>query len=214
MEEETARSPLSETPEEEKPETEEQGLVCDTCFNDNLLKAVGIQRCLRCSKIFCIHFNSPVDIKYCVNCMSDISLTVEKIYKVYEIYDENNNKIERRRAKGTEYKMGGLDWLFAERKIYNMNEAELELALEYYRELVKLILNEREIRKMEAKHRFANKKVGRPVSSPVAVTATVEVKKTVQTVSSKKKAQFEALFNMLISQGMTPEQIAKLGKKG
>lgn len=210
MEDETARAPLSETPDEEQPEQE---LVCDTCFNDNLLKAVGIQRCLRCSKIFCIHFGSPVDIKYCVSCMSDISLNVETIYKVYEVYDENNNKIERKRARGTEYKMSGLDWLFAERKIYEMNEAEMEMALEYYTGLVKLILNEREVRKVADRHRFANKKIGRP-ASPVTVTTTTEVKKTVQTVSSKKKAQFEALFNMLIAQGMTPEQIAKLGKKG
>lgn len=201
--EENLPEPLSETQEE---------LVCETCFNDNLLKAVGVLKCEKCDKIFCIHFASRIDPRYCVNCMSDASLTVEEIRVIRERYDEQKDKVIKYIRKATKYTIDGNDWMFAQRRIKQLTDPELELALEFHRGLCSLILQEAEARKAEKKHKLAGVKVIHNPIGSTTVTSSTTTHKTVKTSSTKQSAAVSALYQMMLAKGLTPEQIATMVK--
>jgi len=55
--------------------------VCDVCLELNLTHKTEAQRCERCEQQFCLHFASTVDVSYCVNCLSNISVTKQTISK-------------------------------------------------------------------------------------------------------------------------------------
>jgi len=184
--------------------------TCERCTNDNLLKNVGIRKCTRCTQLYCIHFASLLEgNEYCVECLSDLTLLKnEEVYsrKDYDLLADKE-RIVRRRA--TTYKIGGLDYLFAQRRNAAMSDAELELKIEYFREQTTSMIIEREERKIKKSHEKTIK-IGATTTTTTVSTSTGT---TSQTVVEKKKNQ----LNNLLS-GMKPEDalaiFAKLMGKG
>ena len=178
---------------------------------------------MRCEQAFCFHFASSIDAQYCVNCMSNISVTKQVITKEYVHRDEERQvtSIYRRRAREVQIK--GLDWLFAQRRIPDQSDVELDLTIEYHRNILQLLLTEQEQRRNAKMHRYAGVRVvpvpsGQPKAgdpTKVSSTTTTTVKKT-RTVSKNKAAeQAAAVLNSLLAGGMSIDDILKKmqGKK-
>lgn len=192
--------------------------VCDICIEDNLTAQAGIQGCKRCGNPFCIHYASKIDpICYCVDCMSDLTLTKETITKTYvhEKWDPKTDTTYQtapytRRARLI--KVGGLDWLFAQRKILTLTDPELDMMIEYHRQLMTQIYAEADRRRTEKAHRYAGVKVVIPSASTqtTQTTTTTVTKKTTKTISSNKaQAKIDALMASLLASGMSQEDIMK-----
>lgn len=187
-------------------------LVCDVCLELNLTQRSTII-CKRCGESFCFHYTSNVDADYCINCMSDVSVTKSVITKTYESTGEDGEKhFYRRRAR--DIKIDGLDWLFTQRKIPEYSDAELELTIEYHHARLGLMLAETEKRRTEKMHRYAGVKVVIPTTSGTATTSTTTVKKTRVISKNKANEQIAALAKSLLAQGISLDQIiAKIGGK-
>lgn len=174
-------------------------LVCDTCFGDNLLKCVGIQKCLRCEKAFCIHLASKADpCHFCVNCFSDLKVTIsDPEVQVIEHYNPATNQTVRfeRHPRGRRIKLEGGGYFFAQRMIEQMNDAEREMFIEHHRAMLGLLLNENEIKRAEKAHKAAGVKTpSTTLSSPAAVPVvkTTVTRTTRTTVSKQDKAREQA----------------------
>lgn len=194
-------------------ENECSALVCDLCMRENLSKKVGVAQCSRCAQAYCIHFSSLADAEhYCVSCLSDIEMHDEIVTKTVEHYNEETDKTTRRSRSARQITMGGLDWLFVQRKIYDYSDAELMLAIEYHGQRKQLLEKEQERRKLEKAHRYAGVKVQNIALSPVTQsTTTVHVsKKTTSTKSTKAAAQATALIASLLANGTSLDDL--LGK--
>src|SRR5271157_4849219 len=66
--------------------------VCDVCLELNLTHKADIVICERCEKPFCFHFSSNIDVQYCVNCLSDVSVSNSIITKTYEHKNEETGQ--------------------------------------------------------------------------------------------------------------------------
>lgn len=199
-------------PSESQPETEEQHIssqVCDVCLKDNLLQKVGIIYCGRCKSPFCLHFASKIDVQYCVSCFSEMTLTREDVRKIIERYDVETDTIKKYSRKARRVLLEGEAWLFAQRQIKELDEAEQDMVIEYHRQLLQLLLNEREERKVKKMHRFKSVKIG--VSSVTSnTTTTTTTKKTSKTSSTTTQAKVSAIVGALLAKGKTMDEIAKL----
>ncbi|SRR6266567_101266 len=188
--------------EAEPPETPHlTSTVCDCCLELNLTHPAQIITCEHCEQAFCFHFASSIDARYCVNCMSDLTVTKQTITKEYIHRDEQEHitSVYRRRAR--EVKIGGLSWLFAQRKIVDLSDVELDMNIEYHRNLLVLLIDEQERRRTARMHRYAGMKskgVSIPTPSGGASVTQTTVKKT--RTMSKNKAQ-EQLNALLASMG-------------
>ena len=173
--------------------------VCDCCLELNLTHPAQIIRCEHCEQAFCFHFASSIDARYCVNCMSDISVTKQTITKEYIHRDtsENITSVYRRRAR--EVKISGLSWLFAQRKIVDLSDVELDMNIEYHRNLLVLLIDEQERRRTARMHRYAGMKAHIPSPSGVNVTNSTQttVKKTRTISKNKAQEQLAALLGTL-----------------
>jgi 23S rRNA maturation mini-RNase III len=188
--------------------------VCDVCIHDNLLKTVGIQTCHRCYNPYCIHFASKADaLHYCVSCLSDLQLTTETVSQITEHYNEKTDKIYRYVRNAKRIEMGGLDWLFVQRKIKDMSDAEVDMLIEYHRQYCQLLLDDMERRRNEKTHRFAGVKIVPTSATTTTSTVTTTTKKSTTTKSNKAQAQVEALMSTLLG-SMSLDQISALLKKG
>lgn len=189
--------------------------VCDTCLELNLTHPAQIIRCERCEQAFCYHYASSIDARYCVNCMSDISVTKQVISKEYVHRDEHEHitSVYRRRAR--EVKIEGLSWLFAQRKIYELSDVELDMTIEYHRNILSLMIDEQERRRNAKMHRYAGVKVNIPTPSGTSVssTTTTTVKKTRTVSKNKAEEQLQALIGaMAKSKGLDANTIAAILK--
>jgi len=206
--EEAAALGVTATKEPEVPHL--SSLVCDVCLELNLTTKSCIE-CLGCGKAFCYHFSSSVDTNYFVNCMSDVSVTKQVIYKTYEHTNEaGETKMYRRKAR--EIKIGGLSWLFAQRKIIELSDVELDMMIEFHRSLCVLMLDESERRRNERMHRYANVKVHIPTPSTTSVTSdkTTTVKKTRTVSKDKASEQLAALLSSMKAKGLNIDALAKM----
>lgn len=189
--------------------------VCRACLESNLTSELIIARCSRCTLLFCTHFTSNIDPQYCTECLSNISLHKEIVTKTYDITDEEGKVIKQVSRSARLKRLEGFDWLFAQRKIYTMSDESLELAIEYHREILTGMLNEREQRRTKFLHRFANVKYEIPPKDSTTSTTTVKKVKTVS--SNRDSAMASAMLKVFLAQGMTIEQIMekieKAGKK-
>ena len=187
--------------------------TCRNCQVSNLTEDVRIARCVKCGSIYCVHFASNIDPQYCVECLADITLHKESIVKTYthESYDEETDTVTtteyRRRA--TSFKLEGLDWLFAQRKIVSMRDEELELAIEYHRELLQGMLHERDDRRTKKMHRFAGVRLGTETVSVGSDTTTI-VKKSRTISSNKATATASAVMESMLKGGMDAAQLLAL----
>lgn len=188
--------------------------VCDVCLELNLIHPTSVTHCARCGQAFCFHFASTVDAQYCVNCLSDISISKSVITKTYEHKNEETGEITFYRRKAREIKIDGLDWLFAQRKIVDLSDLELDLSIEYHRNILSLLITEQEQRRAAKMHRYAGVKVHFPTASPTVSTSTTTTVKKTRTVSkTKAQEQLAALLKNMAAKGMTMDKIAAMLKK-
>ena len=186
--------------------------VCDTCFQENLTSNVGIIFCKECKTSICKHYASSIDPQYCVGCLSDVTVEKTNVTWEQEKYSEKTDTVVKIRRRGREIKIEGLGWLFFQRKIYTLSEAELESAIEYHKNILSLMLTEAERLRNNKIHRYAGVKV----PTPSTITKTTVTKESTKTVSTKATAQASALLSTMLARGFTLEQleaIAKLAKK-
>jgi hypothetical protein len=194
-------------------------LVCDDCFEKNLTEDVHIQKCVVCSEIYCLHHASRVDPVQCAECLYDVSVTTEVISKT--IISENKITGETKTThsrNARQIKIGGLHWLFVQRKIPTLADEELELAIEYHSAIFHSLVYEREKRRAEHFHRNAGKKISIPSLAGTEVTTSTVIKKSRTTKVLKQEAavvNFASAVEMLMKAGLTMEQIknAAMGKK-
>ena len=201
----------------EPTEPEESHLtatVCDVCLELNLTHPTSVITCARCGQAFCFHFASTIDAQYCVNCLSDISVAKSVITKTYEHRNAQGDTVfYRRRAR--EIQISGLDWLFAQRKIVYLSDLELDLDIEYHRNILSLMCTEQEQRRTAKMHRYAGAKVHIPTPSTTNVnhTTTTTVKKTRTVSKTKAQEQIAALLKNMAAKGVTMDKIAAMLKK-
>lgn len=187
--------------------------VCDTCMGDNLLKNCGIRTCARCLNPFCLHYASKVEpLTYCVGCMSAIELTRSVVTKTYEHYDEVTDTLRSYTRRAREIRLSGDDWMFAQRRIRELADAELDLAIEFHRQYLMLLCAEQERRRTEKAHRNAGIKFVIPPSTSSTTTTTTTTKK-VSTVKMDKKKEQAASMLAAMDPSMLAALLAKLSGK-
>lgn len=187
--------------------------TCRNCQVSNLTEEIRIQRCKQCASLYCVHFASNIDPQFCVECLSDVTLHKESIVKTYmhEHYDEETDTITQTeyRRRATEYKLEGTSWLFNQRKIVQMSDDSLELAIEYHRGLLQGMMNEREDRRNKKMHRFAGIPSGMEgVSSSKSSSTTVKKSKTIS--SNKAGATAASVMSSMLAGGMDAAQLLAL----
>ena len=192
-------------------------LVCDVCLELNLTHPKSIRECARCGKAFCYHYASSIDVQFCVNCMSDMTVEKRTITKTYEHRNDETGQLSFYRRRAREIKISGLDWLFAQRKIPELSDTELDLTIEYHRNILGLMIAEQEKKRADKMHRYAGVRIHIPTNSTTDIThSTVTTVKKTRTISKNKAAeQLATILKDLLAKGMTPEAIAKMvgGKK-
>lgn len=192
-------------------------LVCDVCLESNLTEDIHVQECVSCGENYCRHHSSVVDGAYCSKCLHDVSVTIETIRKV-ELHEASDGVItEVKPRKARQIKIGGMHWLFIQRKIKDLTDVELELAIEYHHALYSSMIYEREKKRLEGFHRNAGKSFKVPTTATTATTTT-EIKKTRKiksTTPQTAEVNAQQVFAKLIAQGFSPEMLMKmaLGKK-
>lgn len=200
-------------PEDDGPKGHLTELVCDCCLELNLVTK-SVIKCPNCEQAFCLHFASTIDAQYCVNCMSDMSVTKQIITKTYEHRNAETGETKFYRRNARSIKIEGLDWLFSQRKIYELNDEELDLSIEYHRNIMQLMLMEQEQRRVEKLHRYANVVIKAPPSAAKVTNTTVTTTKKTRTVTKDKAAeQLQALMRSMLAKGLTPAQIQAMFKK-
>jgi len=204
-----------ETSKEEQEILTSTSRTCRSCLEANLISEVKLARCSKCGYIFCIHFASNIDPQYCTECLSNVTLHKETITKTYESYNEENEVVTSYKRKARAIRLEGMDWLFAQRKITQMSDESLELAIEYHREILTGMLAERETRKNKFMHRYAACKVNGSgqVNVDTATSAETTVKKTKTISSTRAAATANAIMQAFLAQGMTIEQITAMIEK-
>lgn len=179
--------------------------ICRVCLESNLTEEIRISRCEKCGKRYCIHFASNIDPKNCTECLAEVTLVREVITNTYqhEHYDEEKDEVitteYKRRAKLI--RLEGMDWLFAQRKIPQLSDDALALAIEYHRQILQGMLQEREERRNKQAHRYAN------VQMDTSKVINTEVKTTKKISSTKKQANANAVLQAMLAAGMKPEDI-------
>lgn len=191
-------------------------LVCDICLELNLTTK-SVIACVGCGLAFCYHFQSAVDSQFCVNCLSDISVTKQVITKTYEHHNPETGEASFYRRRAREIKIDGLSWLFAQRRIVDLSDPELDMAIEYHRNICSLMITESERRRNEKMHRYAHTPMPIPTPSTTKIengtTTTTTVKKT-RTVSKTKQTEtVAAILASLQAKGMSIQDILKAVKK-
>ena len=194
--------------------TQAASKTCRGCLEANLIEDVRIARCKKCELLFCTHFASNIDPAYCTECLSDVNLYKEVVTKTYSYYNEENDTVTEYKRRARSIKLTGLDWLFAQRKIISLSDNELELAIEYHREILNGMLKEREERRIAKAHRYAGTKAdadSAKLDSATVVAESVKRTKTIQ--SSKAAATANSLLAAFQAQGMTTAQILAMMEK-
>src|SRR5271163_567269 len=178
--------------------------------------------CKKCAVIYCKHFASVIDIRFCGNCVSDIHLHETILEKTVEHIRSDGSISFSRKYQSKYMKLSGVDWLFAAHAIESMNDDEIDATIEYHRANVGIMLQERESRKQERYQKLAGIKLTNTKHETQiekekreAKEAAKAGKKRVRT--SSKELGAEALMQMLAQlakAGMTAEQIIAMTQKG
>jgi hypothetical protein len=193
--------------------------VCDACFLGNLTYNVNVKECIQCSELHCLHFTSRIDPTHCIHCLHDVTVVTETISKTQEYYNENKDKVGSHTRKAKRIMISGMDWLFQQRKIIDLTDAELDLAIQYHRSIYDGMMYEREKRRAEHLHRNQSKSFRIPTSKTndvsigeTLVTSTTEVKKT-RTVRGTKpnsdQTNLESAIKALMGMGLSLDDITK-----
>jgi alkylhydroperoxidase family enzyme len=128
--------------------------ACVDCDGRNQTKV-----CAKCAVVFCKHFASSTDYRYCANCISDFRIKETIIEKIVEHERPDGTISFSRKYQARQIMLQGTDWLFAAHKIEDMDDAEVEATIEYHRANVGLLLDERQSRQHERYKKLAGIKV-------------------------------------------------------
>ena len=162
--------------------------TCRACLEKNLIEEVFLARCATCSLIFCTHFASNIDPQFCTECFSDITLHKEVITKTYQ-YENADGEVAEYKRKARLIRLEGLSWLFIQRKILDMSDEALELAIEYHREIMTGMVSEREQRKNKFMHRYAGVNYTiPPVDTATSTSTTVKKSRTISSTRATATA--------------------------
>jgi hypothetical protein len=180
----------------------------------------GTNSCKKCAVSYCKHFASCTDVRYCGNCISDFSIRETVMEKVVEHERPDGSITFSRKYQAKRITLMGNDWLFAAHLIGEMRDDEIEATIEYHRENVALMLQERESRKLERIRKLSSIKISN-VKHETAVErekrGAKEAKKAGKTTRTRtKETSAEDLVKMLgelLKSGLSLEQIQALGKK-
>lgn len=188
--------------------------VCGVCKHKNLTENAHLLHCEKCKELYCIHFTSVIDPRFCVGCLSKVEMTEQTIYKKSEHYNEDTDKLYTRTQKARQISFSGLDWLFYNRKISTLSDEELLLAIEYHRAIYNAMLYEREKRRIEHFHRNKDRQIKIPISSGTVTSgATTTVKKTKIVRPKQDKpadVQLRAILEQMLKAGVKPETLVKM----
>lgn len=133
---------------------EDQMPICARCDRKDETKV-----CLRCSIVFCQHFASPTDYRYCGNCLADFTIKETIMEKIIDRQKSDGTYTHSRKFLARHIKLEGTDWLFAIGLISDKSDEELDSEIEYHKANVDLLLQEREARKLERIKKLASIKL-------------------------------------------------------
>lgn len=190
--------------------------ICTVCKEQNLIQEVHFITCPRCTGLFCVHYASGVDMAYCNDCCVCVELTDQIITRIDTHKSEDGLKTYETKSKARQLIFTGLDWLFYQRKINTLSDAELALAVEYHHAIHGSMVMERDKRKIEYFHRNAGKQIR--ISTGEAITeektsTTISSKKTTRTVKQKTSdVELKAMIEQLMKSGLDVNAIAKMFK--
>jgi hypothetical protein len=182
---------------------------CTTCDTRNETKS-----CRKCAVVYCKHFASSTDIRYCANCMGDFTLKETIMEKTVEHERADGSITLSRKSYARHITLQGTDWLFNAHKIEEMDDAEIEATIEYHRANVSLMLQEREARKVERFRKLSTIKI---VHTPRKSQYDLEKessKKSRTKVKDKGPEALIAALTLLGKSGMSKEHIIELLSKG
>jgi len=190
--------------------------VCTTCDGLNL----NHSNCRKCRVQYCKHYASVTDVRYCGNCISDFSIKETIMEKVVERERPDGTITFSRKYQARRITLQGNDWLFAAHLIEEMTDAEIEATIEYHRENVALMLQERESRKLERIRKLSSIKITNVKHETQEEREKREAKEAAKagrkTRTRTKETSAEDLVKMLgelLKSGLSLEQIQALGKK-
>lgn len=194
---------------------------CTICDNKNITKV-----CKKCAVVFCVHFASTTDYRYCGNCISDFHIRETIMEKVVEHEKADGTVTFSRKYQAKHMTLTGTDWLFAAALIVDMTDSEIEESIEYHRANIGLMLQERESRKLERYHKLSNIKIAnikhetqiereKRIEKEEAKLAKANGKKTRVKEKDISGDQLLAMLTQLAKSGLTMEQITDMlgGKK-
>jgi hypothetical protein len=190
--------------------------VCIACGENNLIEPIYIQRCLDCEQLYCHHNASIIDANRCISCLDDVSVTITDI-KTEKIITTQSGSTYTKSQKAKQIKLGGMHWLFAQRKIDSLTDDQCELAIQYHRAYLNRMLAEREIRQHKNYHRNQGKvfKLSQ-AESPFSETVTTSQTTTKKTKTIKAVSKNKAILDMtskMAAMGLSVEQMIALGNK-
>ena len=143
--------------------------------------------------------------------MSDVHVTKSLITKTYTHTNIETGEQSFYRRRAREIKIDGLSWLFAQRKIVELSDVELDMAIEYHRNIYSLMMDEAERRRNERMHRYANTpfKIPTPATTKVTDSTQTTVKKSRTASKTKAGETVAALLASMMAKGMSMDDILK-----
>lgn len=197
-------------------QTDQQGemviYICSDCRERNLTDQTQFNNCIKCNEVYCLHYASTIDPRYCTNCLHDVKVTEEIIKKTESHYNEQTDKVYSRTRTAKRIVLGGMHWLFQSRKISTLTDLELEIAIEYHRDLLSQMLYEREERRAKKAHRNAGVKINFVGSVKTTTSESIEVKfkKVKQAVKNDPNQKLADALAQLQQLGYSADMIAKM----
>lgn len=178
--------------------------------------------CKKCGVVFCKHYSSSTDYRYCANCISDFSIKETIMEKVVEHERPDGTITFSRKYQARHIMLQGTDWLFAAHKIEEMDDQEIEATIEYHRANVGLLLDERQSRQHERYKKLAGIKI---ISVKHETQEDREKREAKELAKANKKSRVKtkdvtmdtlaAALQQLAKSGLTQAQIVEMlkGKK-
>ena len=205
-------------PLEESADLSDRQTVCDICLVENLTAPINHGICARCAITFCAHFASGIDPQFCMHCMKELEITEELLIRKSTHVNEDTNQTYTRTQRARHIVFGGTDWLFMQRKINTISDAELGMAIEYHQAIYNGMIYERERRRIEHFHRNANKPYRVSTNGVESTDGTdITIKKTRKTkvlTPETAEVKMRAALEAMLKSGLTQQQIlSMLGTK-
>jgi hypothetical protein len=193
--------------------------VCEECGKAS---EPATKHCEKCGIEYCQHFASNIDLRYCANCMDDFKVVNSVEIKVTEYHNPENGEVtSRRRQLCKKLHLQGTDYLFAAAQIGKLSDEELDATIEYHKAIASIMLNEREVRKVENNQKLQKIKLNLTRRADVDSTGAIKTPKTREkkekTIQAPTREQIIAALTVMLG-GKKPDdklvdQMMKAGQK-